>query len=263
VAYIGREPTNTGEFLLIDDISGDFNGSTTSFTLKVGRTEVTPAAANTIIALDGVLQNPSSSYSISGSTVTFTGAPDSGLDFYGVLSGQSQYISNNSITDDHISETANISGSKINTNFAGQNIVATHITASGNISASGIVIADTFQSTGGSVDGISFTDDLNITGNITASGDISGSGNIFGTGNLDIDGTSNLEGDVTLQNDLTVTGNITGSGNISGSHTSTGSFGHVSVDELTIPSLSQFSSSIATQLNTLTADVIALSIALG
>ena len=98
---------------------------------------------------------------------------------------------------------------------------------------------------------------------ITASANISASGNIFGTGNLDIDGTSNLEGNVTLQNDLSVTGNITGSGNISGSHTSTGSFGHVSVDELTIPSLSQFSSSIATQLNTLTADVIALSIALG
>jgi len=56
---------------------------------------------------------------------------------------------------------------------------------------------------------------------------------------------------------------ITGSGNISGSHTSTGSFGNVNVDELSISSLSEYSSSIATQLNTLTADVIALSIALG
>ena len=114
-----------------------------------------------------------------------------------------------------------LSSTTVSGSFGNQRVGTTddvqfnHITASGNISASGIVIADTFQSTGGSVDGISFTDDLNITGNITASGDISGSGNIFGTGNLDIDGTSNLQGDVTLQSDLSVVDvnatNITGS----------------------------------------------------
>ena len=89
------------------------------------------------------------------------------------------------------------------------------LSVDGDISASGVIIADTFQSTGGDVDGISFTDDLNLSGNLTASGDISGSGNIFGTGNLDIDGTSNLQGNVTLQNDLSVSGNITGSNDIS------------------------------------------------
>ena len=98
MGYIGREPTNSGEFLLIDNISGDFNGSETSFTLKVGTSKITPAAANTVIALDGVLQEPSSSYSISGSTITFTAAPDSTVSFYGVLAGQSQYITNYSIT---------------------------------------------------------------------------------------------------------------------------------------------------------------------
>ena len=136
MAYLGREPTNSGEFLLIDDISGDFNGSETSFTLKVGTSKIMPAAANTIIALDGVLQEPSSSYTISGSTVTFTAAPDSTVSFYGVLAGQSQYITNNSITDDHISLTANISGSKINTNFGAQSFQLTAITASANVSGS-------------------------------------------------------------------------------------------------------------------------------
>jgi hypothetical protein len=51
-------------------------------------------------------------------------------------------------------------------------ITATHVTASGNISASGTIYADNFTSTGGDVAGISFADDLNITGHITASGDI-------------------------------------------------------------------------------------------
>ena len=60
-----------------------------------------------------------------------------------------------------------------------------HITASGNISCSGTVIADNFTSTGGD-DQITFTDDLFIDGHITASGNISASGdltanNIIGT----------------------------------------------------------------------------------
>ena len=87
MGYIGREPTNSGEFLLIDDISGDFNGSEVNFTLKVGLLNITPAAANTVIALDGVLQEATTAYSISGSTITFTEAPDTGLSFYGVLAG--------------------------------------------------------------------------------------------------------------------------------------------------------------------------------
>ena len=53
-----------------------------------------------------------------------------------------------------------------------------HITASGNISCSGTVIADNFTSTGGD-DQITFTDDLFIDGHITASGNISSSGTVF------------------------------------------------------------------------------------
>ena len=57
----------------------------------------------------------------------------------------------------------------------------THITASGNISASGTVYADNFQSTGGDSAGISFTDDFVLTGYMTASGDISGSSTSTGS----------------------------------------------------------------------------------
>ena len=53
------------------------------------------------------------------------------------------------------------------------------------------------------------------------------------------------------------------SGNISGSATSTGSFGEVQVGGMSIESLTTFSSSVATKLDTLDADIIALSIALG
>ena len=72
-----------------------------------------------------------------------------------------------------------------------QRVLFGDITSSGNISASGIVIADTFQSTGGDIDGISFTDDLNITGNITASGNISASG-IFTAEGLVVSDDANI-----------------------------------------------------------------------
>jgi hypothetical protein len=67
-------------------------------------------------------------------------------------------------------------------------ITATHVTASGNISASGTIYADNFTSTGGDVAGISFADDLNITGHITASGDINTTaGRVYEAGTSVID----------------------------------------------------------------------------
>tara|TARA_A100001011_G_C14062759_1_gene736831 strand:+ start:358 stop:582 length:225 start_codon:yes stop_codon:yes gene_type:complete len=56
---------------------------------------------------------------------------------------------------------------------------------------------------------------------------------------------------------------VTASGNVSGSSTVTGSFGEVRVAGMSVTSLTTFSSSIATKFNTLDADLIALSIALG
>ena len=51
----------------------------------------------------------------------------------------------------------------------------------GDISASGTIYANNFQSSGGDISGVVFHDDLNITGSITASGDISASGTISAT----------------------------------------------------------------------------------
>ena len=70
----------------------------------------------------------------------------------------------------------------------GGDITATHVTASGNISASGTIYADNFTSTGTDVAGISFADDLNITGHITSSGDINTTaGRVYEAGTSVID----------------------------------------------------------------------------
>jgi len=69
MSYIGNQPY-TASFL-VDTKSGD--GTTTAFTLTI-------APANTsscIVAITGVLQDPST-YSVSGTTLTFSAAPPSG-----------------------------------------------------------------------------------------------------------------------------------------------------------------------------------------
>ena len=124
MAYIGREPTNSGQFLLIDDISSNFNGSNTSFNLTIGGNAINPSKENILIALDGVLQQSDEAYAVTGSQITFTEAPGGTVSFYGVLTGESQFIANESISNDKISPTANISGSKINTDFSAQTVQA-------------------------------------------------------------------------------------------------------------------------------------------
>ena len=69
MSYIGNQPSQVA--FLTDQFSG--NGSTTAFTMSVA-----PAnPASVLIAISGVLQDPST-YAVSGTTLTFTGAPPAG-----------------------------------------------------------------------------------------------------------------------------------------------------------------------------------------
>jgi hypothetical protein len=68
-----------------DDISGTFNGVLTDFTININSVAHQPAYENaTLISLGGVIQQPGTDYTISGSTLTFTTAPAAGLDFFGI-----------------------------------------------------------------------------------------------------------------------------------------------------------------------------------
>jgi len=88
MSYIGPEP-KLGRNREVDDISSGFNGSTTAFTLQVGGSNISPGTANDItVSLGGVIQNPNNDYTIAASTLTFTTAPASGLNFFAVVLGQ-------------------------------------------------------------------------------------------------------------------------------------------------------------------------------
>ncbi len=87
MAYLGNPPT-IGQWRKLDDISGSFNGVTTTFTTSVSGSNVTAGTANQlIVSLGGVIQQPNVDYSVTTNSITFTTAPTSGLDFFAVLAG--------------------------------------------------------------------------------------------------------------------------------------------------------------------------------
>jgi len=157
-------------------------------------------------------------------------------------------VVDNGTTNGFIIDNAKISGSYTTTGSFGR------------VEAAGVVFADSFESVaGGST--IDFNDNVNLTGNLTATGNVSSSftsTGSFGTIRVvDPSGTN-------INSVGTVSGSITSTGSFGRLEIAeTGSFGEVAVDGMTIPSLSTFSSSVATKLNTIDADIIALSIALG
>jgi len=83
--YIGKTPT-VGNFQVCDAISV-VNGQA-AYTLQVGGVNVAPESANhMLVSLNGILQKPGSSYTISGSTMTFASNLATGdvIDFVQIL----------------------------------------------------------------------------------------------------------------------------------------------------------------------------------
>ncbi len=100
--YIGHSPTQAGSYIEVDDFGSSFNGSNVAFTLQVGGVNITPNQQNLLVMIDGVLQQPSNAFSVSGSTITFTEAPVSGADLYCLLMGQSASVGQGTIGADEL-----------------------------------------------------------------------------------------------------------------------------------------------------------------
>ena len=84
MAYIGAQP-RLGNFQACDAITAS---ATTTFNLLVGGTAIFPQSAqHCLVSLNGVLQAPISSYTISGSTIIFAAAltTDDSIDFITIL----------------------------------------------------------------------------------------------------------------------------------------------------------------------------------
>ena len=181
----------------------------------------------TIFAKSGSFDNISGSVNLTNGLVTITSASIS------YLSGSSPITVGGEMIPD-VTNTHNLGSTvkKFNDLFI-NDISSTHITASGNISASG---------TGSFTGGIDAMDATGSFGYISASGDISSSGNVYGTQiiALSISASTAITASQYSTNNITIgSSNISGVGQISASRVSasagfeadtasTSSFGHIS-----------------------------------
>ena len=86
--YIGKSPLH-GNYSKLDDFSGDFDGSDATHALATNSIALTPVTeAAVIISINGVIQEPVTDYTVSGTNITFTTAPASGANFFGVVLGE-------------------------------------------------------------------------------------------------------------------------------------------------------------------------------
>jgi len=93
--------STTAQQYKIDDISSDFNGSTTTFNLHHNSIDISVTSAlDLTISIGGVLQEPETAYTVNptASTITFSEAPETGTTFFGILKSKLA-DSNNTVSD--------------------------------------------------------------------------------------------------------------------------------------------------------------------
>jgi hypothetical protein len=93
--YIGNNLRSNNAYKTVDDISSSFNGSTTTFALTVGGSAPVPFPkyeTQLIISVGGVVQEPGTGFTLSGTNIVFGSAPASGENFFGVILAAADYL---------------------------------------------------------------------------------------------------------------------------------------------------------------------------
>ena len=152
VKWITQGSYNTGTIntIKLDSITSSFNGSLTTFNLTSNSISVKPANAQSVmISLGGVIQEPTTAYTINSETgtITFASAPASSTAFFGILYSRlpqsTTTVDDGAITNAKVNATAAIAQSKLN-------IADATTSASGFMSASDKTKLDGIQAGGGS-----------------------------------------------------------------------------------------------------------------
>ena len=145
--YIGRD-LSQGNYLKLDDISSQFNGSKVSFDLKTGGTAFFPGSSMALlVGLGGILQEAEAAYTIDQSSIEFASAPANGINCFIIVLGTSIGVSvpaDGSVTLPKLAESAKnrlssvgiqSGGTTIGTGVTFINFVQSGLTASvsGNI----------------------------------------------------------------------------------------------------------------------------------
>ena len=143
--FIGQEPL-TGAYHVLDDIT---TSATATYNLQLNSGAFSPATANQLlVSLNGVIQKPGSSFTISGSQITFSSALTSSdsIDFIIALG---DVLSVGTPTDGSVStnKIANdaVTGAKIENNPT----IAGNLATGGTLTSTGLITASAGVAIGG------------------------------------------------------------------------------------------------------------------
>jgi hypothetical protein len=147
MAYIGREP-QIGNFQVCDAIS--VVDAQAAYTMQVATVDVFPESANhMLVSLNGILQAPTTSYTVAGSTITFASALETGdvIDFIQILGN----VLDLGVPSDNTVTTAKLSDSSVTTaKLNDASVSLAKLTATGTKDATTFLRGDnTFAEAGG------------------------------------------------------------------------------------------------------------------
>ena len=138
--YIGRQLTQ-GNFIKLDDLQSQFDGSKTTFNLTSGGQAYKPGSGNALlISLGGVIQEAGSAFTVNADQITFSNPPTADANIFIIALGNS--VSVGTPAD------GTVTASKLSAGFG-------EYTGIGTIVLSGIVSATSIRGDGSLLTGVS------------------------------------------------------------------------------------------------------------
>ena len=149
--YLGRELTS-GNYLKLDDISSQFNGSTTTFQLKSGGSDFFPGSSfSLLVSVAGVIQEADSAYQINNNEITFATAPSGSDDCFIIVLGLALGVgvpADGSVGLSQLNQSAKLGVSTSNYNNTSSVTVGTAVTQINFASTNGTAWSVTTPSSG-------------------------------------------------------------------------------------------------------------------
>ena len=140
MAYIGRQLTQ-GNFIKLDDLQSQFNGTKTTFNLTSGGQAYKPGSGNALlISLGGVIQEAGTAFTVNADQITFSNAPTADANIFIIALGNS--VSVGTPAD------GTVTASKLSAGFG-------EYSGIGTIVLSGIVSATSIRGDGSLLTGVS------------------------------------------------------------------------------------------------------------
>ena len=169
MGYLGRG-LDRGNYLKLDDLASQFDGSTVTFNLTTGGQAFYPGSAFSIlVSLAGIVQEPESAYIITNNTITFASPPQVGDDYFCIALGVPLAIGvpgQGTVNSTHIQNNS-ISFESLETGARGVGIqsAGVSIAGAGVTQLNFIGVGNTFK-----YDSVTNTIDISISGNLGAGG---------------------------------------------------------------------------------------------